>query len=273
MNLQSCKPECLKEVYDGCVQWTGPSIPCAGIETGEYYDEAIVKLATTLCDHINNAKADLQCLYDGSSDSRVVDLPEAVQKTIDKLCNLTSNDVAATSSLFCIGDNASVYAAALGGKTVSWGVVPSKSNVQFTYDFNEAIAGLDSANYQLNKVDVQAIGQTGTSNTTVASANSAAGGFSLTPDVFPVAVKMKATLTTPSGIVNLKKTVSITSTEAASYRALLDIEDMSSNAQYGTLTQTKQNELMAASILSIRLYRNGGVSTIFVATLNAAKRL
>lgn len=248
MNLKSCKPECLKEVYDGCVLWTGPSIPCANIQNGEYYDEAIIKLATTLCKHIDESKADLQCLYTGTSDSRIVKLPEAVQKVINKICTLQATDVAANSSLFCIGSNASVYAASLGNKTVSWGVVPSKTSVQFTYDFNEAIANLDSSIYTLNSVDVQAIGNTGNSNTTVASASSAAGGFALTPDVFPVTVKLNATLGTPAGAVNLKKTVSVTSTEAASYRALLDVEDLSSNSQYGSMSQSQYNELLASSI-------------------------
>lgn len=103
MPYTACDNECYERIKDGCVRWTGPSIPCINIESGKYYDEVIFNLATALCDLVSDSVS-LECLFDNTCGEKLVPVPEAVQKIIDKVCQLDTSDIIYEGDTYCFSN-------------------------------------------------------------------------------------------------------------------------------------------------------------------------
>ncbi len=241
--------KCLEQVLDGCVRWTGPSIPCCGIENGEFYSDAVVKLANTLCDHIENATANLGCLYDGC-DGPVVELPIAVSKLIDKICNLTTDNIANAASLGCLSTAGnSVYSSTIPNKTIVYSTVGLKDGVQIVYNMAGIISELPS-DYALSTVSVIVSGQNHASGgrTILSQSDKPVGGFTLTPDQFPVNLKAEMNVNTPDGTVRLTKYLSVSGESSGGERQLtMELDDLTGKVISG-LTQTDVNKTLSSAI-------------------------
>jgi len=234
---------------DGCVEWTGPSIPCCDIKNGEYYDTAIVKLANTLCDHIEASKANLGCLYDNCHDI-VVDLPVAVSKIIDKLCNLNTDDVANTASLGCLSTAGnSIYSSTIPNKSMTYSTVGLKDGVQVIYNMGGIIEELPS-DYKMASSRVVVTGQSYAAGgrTVLSQSDKPVGGFTLTPDKFPVNLKAEMDVTTPDGTVRLTKYLSVSGESTSGEKRLtMDLDDLTGKVISG-LTQTDVNKTLSSAI-------------------------
>lgn len=77
-------------VSSNCIIWQGPDIPCIDLCTGDSVSDVVYKLATELCDLLNQtniSNIDLSCLNLSPSQTPQ-DFQELVQVIIDKLCSL-----------------------------------------------------------------------------------------------------------------------------------------------------------------------------------------
>lgn len=249
MSCLNCNTQCLDNVMDGCVEWTGPSIPCCDIKNGEYYDTAIVKLATTLCDHIEASKANLGCLYDNCGDV-VVDLPVAVSKIIDKICSLNTDDIANTASLGCLSTAGnSIYSSTIPNKNMTYSTVGLKDGVQVVYNMNGIISDLP-ADYSMSSAKVTVTGQSYAAGgrTVLSQSDKSAGGFTLTPDKFPVNLKAEMDVNTPDGTVRLTKYLSVSGESSNGEKSLLmEVDDLTGNVISG-LTQTDVNKTLSSAV-------------------------
>lgn len=234
---------------DGCVEWTGPSIPCCGIETGEYYDTAIVKLATKLCDHIEAAEANLGCLYDNCGEI-IVPLPEAVAKIIDKICSLTTDNILNSASLGCLSTAGnSIYSSTIPNKNMTYSTVGLKDGVQVIYNMNDIISDLPS-DYSVASSKVIVTGQSYAAGgrTILSQSDKSSGGFTLTPDKFPVNLKAELDINTPDGTVRMSKYLSVSGVSSDGERKLImDIDDLTGKVISG-LTQTDVNKVLSSAV-------------------------
>jgi microcystin-dependent protein len=86
LNLDNspCSP-----ISSNCVIWSGQSIPCIKLCTGDTVSDVVFKLATELCtimDELNVSNYDLACLNLGGCDPK--DFQALIQLLINKICEL-----------------------------------------------------------------------------------------------------------------------------------------------------------------------------------------
>lgn len=232
--------------------YEGEAVKCIDLREGTFddpvfYREAFDKLTKGLCDFLENNNVDLKCLFDDCGEP-IVPVKDAVEKIIDKLCNLTTDDISSTASSFCVGNNATTCGARLLNRHLKWSTTNFEEGTRFTYDFSEAIANLPEG-YSVSSIEVKANGKsTGTVNTLFANSDKRTGGFNVSPNRFPVTVDARCNLDTPCGRISLCRTVGISSAQEGGFSSPLDIEDTGSTRNFGAKNLTQQLEEHASQI-------------------------
>ena len=221
---------CLEEYVDGCVLYTGPDYPRFGIENNKAYSKVIVGLLDTLNEYLEQ-KVELHCVYTGECDNcdREVEIPEAVEHIIDKICTLTSSDIKYTGDLYCLSeDSISKSAVKLLGKTFNYDVQTSSEGSVVTYDLSDTKKDLPN-NYRVSRNRVVVSGTSVKGNTIIADTDSSFAGIKVSPDRYPINMDVEVSVKTPEGDVKLVKNVYIPSPSTGSYTPEFGVKDYASN--------------------------------------------
>lgn len=155
-NCIDCHSDCTQLISDYCVEYTGPSFECIDLNEGSFtdpvfYAEAFQKLAAGFCTFLEENKVDLDCLYENGDFT--VPVKEAVEEIIDKLCNLSTDDIESRAGTYAIGTNSSTCSAKLTNRTLNWGLTNFKEGSKFTWSFANALSNLPE-DYQTVSVEV-----------------------------------------------------------------------------------------------------------------------
>lgn len=250
----NCNNGCLDPTTDGCVEYTGPDIDVVGIRGGMYYDELTVNLANTLVSHIER-KVELKCLYDDTCGNcePFLQVPEAVQSIINKLCSLTAEDVSYKGALYCIGNGSmSSEAVTLLGRTFNYSVGTTPSGSSISYNLNESVKNLPEG-YALGATRVTVSGKKKRGQSMISSTDGQVLSVPVENDRYPVNMQVDIDVNTPNGTVRMNKNVSIPSPIANSYNPILDIKDFTS-PDTSNITQAKFNDLIAAQLCANSSY-------------------
>ena len=246
-NCKTCSPTCFNQVSDGCVYWTGPSIPCVGIQKGHSYDIAVVALAEKLCEQIDQ-RADLACLLE-SQDSSLVPIPEAVQALIDRICSLNADQITTDASLFCIGENSSNCSAKLVNKTFNYSFSANDTYTNFNWDLSNAVNALPSG-YDVLSSSVIVFGTTGKSNSIISESTKTVGGIRLQPKHFPATAEIKVRVSTPCGTVELNKNIGVINT-TDSFVGIFNTKDLTGDKS-GSLSVREYQETVASELCLLK---------------------
>jgi len=222
----NCNYTCIDDTPDGCLLYTGPDFPRFNIKSGEYYNKIIVNFLEEINKYVEQ-KVQLNCLYNDSCDE--VDIPEAIQIIIDKLCMLTSADIKYTGNKYCIGNKTiSGDAVSLLGKHFTYKVEPAITGTSITYDLNEIIKNLPST-HKVGRVNTVISGKPKRGKSIIADTNKPFAGITVENDRFPVNMDVDMRINTPSGDVKMLRTISIPSPMPGSYTAKMNVQDFSTN--------------------------------------------
>jgi hypothetical protein len=229
-----------------CVQYFGPDIPTLGIRKGDWYDDIVVDITNALVKLINENYVDLKCLFDGCGLATVT-VPVGLQKVIDFLCQLNTDDVKTNSSLFCLGGPNSLYTAQISNRTFRYNIVAGVNGYQFTYNFGEVIDNLPP-NIQTGSFGVEARSNTGL----ITSTTQSVGGFNLPLANLPATIKVRARLNTPDGQVEGVANISLTNfTQTGALSSQLNFSNIQGSGA-DELNQTQYNEQLAAALCQLK---------------------
>lgn len=255
---------CLKPVFDTCVTWTNESMPFFGIIYGQKYDVAVHSIATILQQYIEK-EVNLKCLYDGTCDncSQLVQIPEAVQILINKLCSLNSDQIDNVADLHCLGiGTISPDAAKLLNRPIRYSVSPNTDGAAITYDYSDTLKNLP-AGFEIGQVQTRVSGTMKNGSSIISDSDKEYFISNVKSDRFPLNVSFEATIITPSGNVRLTRGVTISGTEAKEQTSIMDIHDFTTidSKKY---TQTQVDELITAALCEMRSeldqFKNLGIS-------------
>lgn len=206
---KDCNSSCAENVADSCIVWTGASIPILKIEKGKAYSTNIVNLANELV-KVVEATANLKCLFNGCGEVEV-DIPTAVQILIDKICEISTDDIINKSSMNCIsGGASSAESTYFLGRNSLISTSPTATGGNFVYDATEVTSGLPDE-YTISRVNVTVRGNQINGNSLVASSNSPQGIIAIPNQRYPALAEIGITANTPSGIVQLTQTIALVS--------------------------------------------------------------
>lgn len=199
----NCKNDCLQEITDKCIRWVGEAIPHLGIEKGMYYDQAVIKFAQSYCD-FSTATYDLHDLQT-NKDERSVTLPDAISIIVDRLCNLSTDNLKYTGSS-CLSQRSnsiSTNGAKLLNRGFDYSIVPTDCGFNLEYDMGSAINNLPEG-YSLDNVQVLVNGKSVRGSSIIADSNNPCNTIPLDNDRYPINVDFKATVRTENGNVILE---------------------------------------------------------------------
>lgn len=259
---KNCKPDCLQETPGGCLPYTSSeSIDCVGIQSALTEDsdiqENLIKVGKAFCQFLDDNTVDLSCLQ-GDLESPLQQSYVAVNKLLDFVCNLNTDNIGTGANLYCLSDGISLSASKLTNKSFTWSTQSLSDGVNFTYNLLETVESLPQ-DFVLNSVSIKANGKrVGSSKTLLASTTETVGGFKLQPDNYPVNVTAEIKIGTPDGELILEKRLSLTGNyNSDTYRSNLDIRDFSNNTNFSLTSQTQFNEILASAYCHIKqLYDN-----------------
>ena len=242
---------CMEEHSDKCVIYTGPDFPLVNLKYGERYDAVTVDLANKLVEIISQ-RADLQCLISDTCNtcSPLVPIPEAVQVIINKLCTLTSADIAYTGSMYCIGgQSTSSDAVKLLGRGYQFYVEPAETGTSVGFDLTSAVANLPSG-YSIGKVKTIVSGRPKNGSTVIADSSQTAAAVRVENDRFPVALDVQIRLSSPNGSIDMTHTQVIPSASSQSAGVPLMVRDYAQGQ--ALTTQESFNSLIAAQVCATK---------------------
>lgn len=249
--MSSCE-DCFPQVSDRCVLWTGPDIECVGIKNGESYSYNIVVMAEKLCEYINQ-KVDLQCLYknDCNSCEATVKIPEAVQTLINKICNLTSDDIIHNGTLYCLSENLSSKSSLMDGRTFNMSVAPSTGNkTTVFYDLTPALVDLPEG-ISFSSVSASLNGKPLNGRTKIVDSKKESASFSIDYDRYPLDLTLKANFHTEEGDIILEKQVYIPDSVSLDKNFQLDTRSFISSSS-SSITQKEINSALASNLCSLK---------------------
>lgn len=245
----NCDERCFgNTTQSNCVVWNGPDIECVGIKKGQYLNDSVASLAEKLCEKLDR-RVDLKCLYTNNCDncSKTVEVEPAVQVLIDKICNLTSEDIEYTGNLYCLGESSiSPYAAELSGKNFTYGnaITGNSSNVFF--DFADAVSDLPSG-FSLGSTQAILSGAKKNGKTIINESNAQCVSFPVELDRYPLNLDISANVNTPNGTVKLSRLVNIPTAGAFNGSDTFSVQDFGAPNER-VMSQSDLNQRLAAQV-------------------------
>lgn len=241
--------ECLGPTAHNCVLYTGPDIPFLNVKQGAYYDVLMASLLDALNELITNNYVDLKCLYDGCG-PETVKLPIAVQKIIDFICQLNTDDVRNKASLFCLS-NSSMSSVDIKNKNIKYSTVGSSQGIVFNYNVAEVIENLP-AGYSKGNLKVTARGTMANGTNQIASLSQTSGGITIPLNRMPATVDFELRIAGKEGDVVLTRSVGVTNLVSQDLQ-IVEFYAQGGNSGCGHIVnQTQVNELIAAEVCNLK---------------------
>lgn len=245
---EDCKNNCLEEHSDICIQYTGPTIERFNVENGQYYNKVIVSILDELTGIVSR-KVDLSCIYTNECDKcePSVEVPQAVQLIIEKLCRLTDEDVKYTGDRYCIGDSSiSSGAVYMLGKNFTYNVTPVVNGTSIAYDLTSIVKSLPN-DYRVSRISTVISGKPKRGKSIITDSDKVYLGATIQNDRFPINVDIDMRINTPSGDVKLSKSLNIPSPLAGEYVAEMNVRDFGTDLD-NSFTLKSFLEMTAAQV-------------------------
>ncbi len=242
----SCNAACLSTTPDTCVIWSGGDMPAFDIKNGDYYNDVMFKFMTKFLE-LSEGVIDVSGFSSKSIQPGSDRLPllEGVQYMADKLSNLSSDDIRLQGDYSALSsDLISNDAGKLINKFSTYFVESSESGSMIGFDLQPAITDMPQG-YNVTKTNVTVSGTKKYGSNVVVDSSLYSFSAKVANDRFPLTADVLIRVSTPSGTVDLTKTLTIESPVVTQDTFKLDIKDRSKTTE-GSVNLTELTTILSS---------------------------
>ena len=242
---------CSPKVFSGCVNYTGIGNGDLGIPGWEEADNLSIDFVVdtqglAISEYIQRNLVNVAALGLRNSDPG-----PAIEAMAHRLLGLSTENITNTSDLSCLGMAPNAYARPLQDLKLAFSMNPNSSGGFYSYDFGNKLGALPPDYVLVASETIVSQHNSVGGYTTVLSSAGTNGGITLKPDNFPAVAEHKMIFSTPGGLVHLKKSVGISSSNAIEGQDEFEISGLTSIGMHGP-KQSDVNRIIASEICGLK---------------------